>query len=79
MSGMDEQFPADVPGNMRGLAAVVVRARGAVALEREKRLTMTELTDTLADSGRSGQVIHRDPAGGEWSVTLAPAAAEQRW
>ncbi|MFJ2007773.1 hypothetical protein [Streptomyces chartreusis] len=62
------------PGRLTGLAVTMVHVRGAVSLEREKRRTMTRLADCLTGSGQAGQVTHRDPAGGEWTITLGPPA-----
>jgi hypothetical protein len=59
-------------GRLSGLAATVVRVRAAVSLEREKGRTMTQLADSLAGRGRASQVTHRDPSGGEWTITLGP-------
>ncbi|WP_435219171.1 hypothetical protein [Streptomyces sp. bgisy034] len=77
---MEEEFAALVPGRLTGLAATVVQVRGAVSLEREKRRTMTQLADCLTGSGQAGRVTHRDPSGGEWTITLGPAVSGSgRW
>ncbi|SOD66976.1 hypothetical protein SAMN06297387_12820 [Streptomyces zhaozhouensis] len=76
---MDGEFFARPPGGVRRLATEMIQVRGAVAMEREKRRTMTELADTLVDSGRAGQVTHRDGAGGQWTITLASDDAQAEW
>jgi len=43
---------------------------------RDQDATLVDAAQILSDSGRAGHVISRDPAGGEWSVTLGPAAPE---
>ncbi|MDX2557258.1 hypothetical protein [Streptomyces stelliscabiei] len=72
---VEEEFPALVPGRLAGLAATVVRVRGAVSLEREKRRTITDVAECLTGSGQAGRVTHRDASGGEWTITLGPAAS----
>lgn len=59
-------------GRLSGLAASLVQVRTAVSLEREKRRTMTQLAGTLTCGGQASQVTHRDPSGGEWTITLGP-------
>ncbi|WP_424883563.1 hypothetical protein [Streptomyces sp. SLBN-8D4] len=69
---MEEQLTAPMLGRLTGFAATVVQVRGAVALEREKRRTMTQLADCLTHSGQISRVTHRDPSGGEWTIALGP-------
>ncbi|MER6374441.1 hypothetical protein ABT255_40160 [Streptomyces mirabilis] len=77
---VEEEFSALMPGRLTRLAATVVQVRGAVSLEREKRRTMTQLADCLTGSGQASRVTHRDPAGGEWTITIAPAVTgNSRW
>ncbi|MFJ5779922.1 hypothetical protein [Streptomyces sp. NPDC093094] len=71
----EDQIHAMEPGRLTGLAVTMVQVRGAVSLEREKRRTMTQLADCLSGHGQAGQVTHRDPLGGEWTITVVPAAA----
>lgn len=43
---------------------------------RDRDATLVDAAQILSDSGRAAHVISRDPAGGEWSVTLGPATPE---
>lgn len=62
------------PGGLVDLAVTTVRVRGAVAMAHAKGRTMSSLAGRLAESGNGGQVTHRDPAGGEWTITVYPTA-----
>lgn len=72
---VEEQFPVVIQGKLTSLAVTVVQVRGVVSLEREKRRTMTQLADRLSGRGQIGQVTHRDPSGGEWTITLGPVSS----
>lgn len=64
-------------GRLTGLAATVVRVRGAVSLEREKRRTITDAGECLTGSGQAGRGTHRDASGGEWTITLGSAVRRE--
>lgn len=52
---------------MLGLAALLVRVLGRVALARQQRRAMAAVATALAREGRSGRARQRG-RGGEWSI-----------
>ncbi|WP_409186641.1 hypothetical protein F9C11_21365 [Amycolatopsis sp. VS8301801F10] len=51
-----------------------LRVRADVAARAIRGETIVSVTETLSASGCSGRIASREP-GGEWSVTVVPAAA----
>ncbi|WP_148311464.1 hypothetical protein [Amycolatopsis japonica] len=43
------------------------------SMARDRHDALVDAAQVLSDSGRAAHVISRDPAGGEWAVTLGPA------
>lgn len=72
-SHADEYLVVRPPGLTR-LAEAAVRTRGTVIAARQKRQTITEVTQTLAVAGKFAQVTSTDPDGARWSVTVIPVA-----
>jgi hypothetical protein len=64
------------PRSMLRLLINLVSLRSRRLAARDRDATLVDAAQILSDSGRAAHVISRDPAGGEWSVTLGPAAPE---
>ncbi|WP_409184048.1 hypothetical protein F9C11_06805 [Amycolatopsis sp. VS8301801F10] len=64
------------PRSLVRLLAHLVGLRTRRLAARDRGATLVDAARILSDSGRPAQVVSRDPAGGEWSVTLGPAAPE---
>lgn len=64
------------PRSLLRLLANLLGLRTRRLTARDRDTTLVNAAQILSDSGRAAHVVSRDPAGGEWSVTLGPAAPE---
>ena len=69
-----QQEVALVPRGVLEVAGTALQVRGAVALAREERRTITVLAGCLVAGGQPAQVTHRDPSGAQWTITVGAAA-----